>query len=59
MNDKYGLFNEKFLCARDWEMLLRAASQGFLFLHIAMPTAVNYSGSERLSFRKDLIDQRN
>ncbi len=58
MHDKYGLFNEQFLCAGDWEMWLRAASQGSLFLHIKELTGVNYLGPEELTNRKDLASHR-
>ena len=58
MNDKYGLFNEEFFCAGDWEMWLRAASQGSQFLHVKSLSAVNYSGPEALSSRRDLVEIR-
>ncbi len=58
MHDKYGLFDEKFLSAGDWEMWLRAASRGALFLHVKCLTAVNYLGPEELTNRVDLISQR-
>ncbi len=58
MHDRYGLFNEKFFCAGDWEMWLRAASQGALFLHVNQLTSVNYSGPEELSNRKELVAQK-
>jgi glycosyltransferase involved in cell wall biosynthesis len=58
MHKKHGLFNEQFLCAGDWEMWLRAASQGAIFLHVNTLTGLNYLGPEELTNRRDLIEER-
>jgi len=49
MNDKYGLFNENLKFAGDWEMWLRAVSQGARFKKIEQVLGLYYYNPEGLS----------
>jgi len=58
MHDKYGLFDDRFFCAGDWEMWLRASSHGAKFFHLDQYTSINYLHKRNLSMRPSLAAKR-
>lgn len=49
LHKQYGLFDESFQVAGDWEMWLRAATGGSVFLLINKPLGLFYDNSDGLS----------
>jgi glycosyltransferase involved in cell wall biosynthesis len=56
MHDKYGKFNEKYGSAGDWEMWLRAAQQGSVFVKMSAPVGLYYFNPTGISTNPDNFD---
>ena len=53
MHDRYGYFDRKYRSAGDWEMWLRAASQGSIYKKINGPLGLYYFNPTGISTNPD------
>ena len=56
IHDEHGMFDDKYRSAGDWEMWLRAASQGSKFKKVRIPTTLYYFNPKGISTDKDNFD---